>query len=103
MSIGQFRANAFPPVRMPVRPTTIDTQPVKILVENPRRIGTIFDNRGPGIVYASTDKSTATIAAGIKIPVDSILEDDWPPAHIGEWWAVSDAAGTTLLVGESTC
>ena len=103
MSVGQWRASVFPPTDMPVRPLTIGLAAVPILKRSPRRVSTIFDNRGPGIVYVSTDKGTATIAAGIKIPVDDILIDDWPPAHTGDWFAISDTANTTLLVGESTC
>jgi hypothetical protein len=89
--------------RLETQTLTLDTQPIKILHENVRRVGVIIDNRGPGTVYIAPDRQRATPETGFRIPANMYVVDDFPPAHLGEWWAVADTSNTVLVVGEATC
>lgn len=74
---------------------------IRVLGGNDRRAATIFQNRGPGLVFLNTGP-VGSLNEGIRVDVNATLQDQPPgPIHQGEWWAMTDTAGTVLVVQES--
>jgi len=77
--------------------------PQKVFDTNVMRRRTVIQNRGPGLVAIATkqeDLAQGVTAGGLLLSKRDYMIDEMPDVHRGEWWAVTDSAGTQLVAGE---
>ena len=82
---------------------TVGTSASRIVTNNPRRVKLVLLNLGASDVYVSFDSSVTT-SAGIKLVastgfLESNASDDGEEV-LSEFWAISAAAGNTVMVSE---
>lgn len=88
---------------LPRIPIDVANEPKKILDANPARKRAVFQGRGPGLIAIATrqeDLAQGTAGGGILLSVGDAVIDEPPHEHHGEWWAVTDVAGSVLIAGE---
>lgn len=88
---------------LPAHTLATANQPQQLFQANPARRRAIFQSRGAGLIAIAPrqeDLAQGTAAGGILLQVGDVLIDEPPDVHRGEWWAVSDVAGTVLIAGE---
>lgn len=81
----------------------VANQPKRIMAANPARKRAVFQSRGPGLISIATrqeDLAQGSAGGGILLDVKDVVIDEPPHEHHGEWWAVSDVAGSVLIAGE---
>ena len=82
---------------------TVGTTASRIVLNNPRRVKLTLLNLGASDVYVGFDSSVTT-SAGIKLVastgfLESNASDDGEEV-LSEYWAISAAAGNTVMVSE---
>lgn len=74
----------------------------KVAEANNNRKRLIFQNKGPGNVWLSVRDEGNNSQIGLKLVAGAAFVDDPPYVHCDEWWAMTDAAATTLTVVQWT-
>lgn len=78
-------------------------EPRKIFDTNVVRRRCVIQNRGPGLIAIATaqeDLAAGVGAGGLLLMKRDYMIDEMPDVHRGEWWAVTDSAGTSFVAGE---
>lgn len=82
---------------------TVGTSASRIVTNNPRRVKLVLLNLGASDVYVAFDSSVTT-SAGIKLVastgfLETNASDDGEEV-LSEFWAISVAAGNTVMISE---